>query len=218
MANRRWFIVTFRLKQCWSMLLQLGYFSILHTRRQKSLPNQAIYVSNHASYLDIVFMYQVVRKPFIFMGKHTLLKWPLFGDFFRFMDIPVDRERPVSAARALVRSKQYLEEGWNLAIFPEGTIPASKPQMITFKDGAFKLAVETGTPLVPITFLNSWKLMSDPDDTFECAHPGIVRVIVHPPVWPGDYGSDFLSLSQKVKEVIEAPLQERYPKEYGDQR
>jgi 1-acyl-sn-glycerol-3-phosphate acyltransferase len=218
MLRPQWLVATFRLKQLWSMLLQLGLLSILHTRRQKQLPQPAIFVSNHCSYLDIVFMYQVVRQPFIFMGKDSLLKWPLFGDFFRHMDIPVDRDSRVSSARALIKARRCIEQGWSVAIFPEGTIPPTAPVMIDFRDGAFKLAVETGRPVVPITWLNNAQLFSDPDNRLGSAHPGVVKAIVHPPVDPAAFKGDYVSLSRHVRQVIESPLQARYPSQYASNR
>mgnify|MGYP001549620303 FL=1 len=215
LSNRKWFKANFRLKQLWSVLLQVGLLSWLWVKRKGKEPDEpAIYCSNHCSYLDIVFMYQVVRKPFIFMGKKELLKWPLFGDFFRFMDIPVDRNNGVSAARSLVKARQYLNEGWSVAIFPEATIPDHAPVMKGFRDGAFKLSTETGAPIVPISWLNNWQLFSDPDDRLGPAHPGIAKVVMHPVIDPKSYGSDYLSLSQDTHDVILEAVKSANKKQY----
>ena len=218
MRKRSSFIHTFKLKQLWSRLLQFGHFSWLSVKQGAPQQDQYIYVSNHMSYLDIVHMYRVAKRPFIFMGKASLLRWPLFGAFFRYMDVPVNRESKISSARALLSIKKYVQEGWSIAIFPEGTISKSAPVMVDFKDGAFQLAIETGVKIRPITWLNNHRLLSDPSDFLGPAHPGIIRAIVHDPIDPTVFGNDYLSLSRYVREVIEKPLMDTYPNEYGNKR
>lgn len=197
-------------------MLQFGHLSWLSVRRSSPQEGQYIYVSNHMSYLDIVYMYRVAKRPFIFMGKHSLLKWPLFGVFFKYMDVPVNRSSRISSARALLATKKYVQEGWSIAIFPEGTVSSVAPVMVDFKDGAFQLATETGVKIRPITWLNNHQLLSDPSDKLGPAHPGVVKVIVHDAVDPTQFNNDYVSLSRYVKEIIEKPLRSAYPKQYGN--
>ena len=66
-------------------------------------------------------------------------------------------------------------------MFPEGTINHSAPVMGRFKNGPFRLAIEKQVPIVPITFLNIWKLLPD-DFKTNVGHPGIARIVFHAPV------------------------------------
>ncbi len=52
--------------------------------------------------------------------------------------------------------------------------------MLSFKDGAFKLAKDTNTPILPVTFVNNYSLFSDPTDWLGPCKPGIVKVVIHP--------------------------------------
>lgn len=173
-----------------------------------------IIIANHSSYLDIPFMYQTARKyRFLFLGKSELLKWPGLGLLFRKYNIPVFRNNRKQAVQAIERAKEELKNGWSIAIFPEGTIPADAPKMIRFKNGAFKLAIETGVPILPITYLNSFQLFSDPDNTFGPAHPGIARAILHDPIETKDLTTeDLVSLREKCFDVINEPLLKRHDK------
>ncbi|MBK7084896.1 MAG: 1-acyl-sn-glycerol-3-phosphate acyltransferase [Flavobacteriales bacterium] len=49
-----------------------------------------------------------------------------------------------------------------MVLFPEGTIPLTVPRMKHFKDGALRLAIEKQVPIVPVTFLNHWRLFRIP--------------------------------------------------------
>lgn len=173
----------FRIFVIWSWTVRLFCFYHVSLIENHSLPKGPyIIVANHASYLDIFLIYSFLNKsPFIFLGKVEILSYPLIKTYFKKLNIPVDRENAVKSARSLVMASKCLKKGWSIMIFPEGGIPDdSNPKMIPFKDGAFQLAKNLSVPLVPVTFLNNYKLLSDPSNTFGPARPGISRVQIHP--------------------------------------
>ncbi len=190
-------------------MLQLGYFSWISKKQEGKWPDGPFIIcSNHSSYLDIIFMYRVVPKYFLFMGKEELLKWPLFKLFFKRQDIAVNRGKASSAGLAFKRAKEALRRGEALAIFPEGTIPKNTPQLNRFKDGAFKLAIECQVPVVPITFVNHWKMLRDAENWMGVARPGISKVVVHQPISTiGMSDGDLVTLRQQVFDTIESTLQ-----------
>jgi 1-acyl-sn-glycerol-3-phosphate acyltransferase len=198
----------FHLKRNWAKVQQ--YIGLIPSRvdRRAPLP-EAPYIicCNHTSYLDIIHMLNVVPEFFLFMGKKELERWPLIGMFFKGMNITVDRSNHMQAARAFRRAAQSLDEGINIAIFPEGTIPASAPRMKPFKDGAFRLAIEKQVPIVPVTFLDHWKILGEPAELFGRARPGIARAIRHPAIeTKGMTMADLVDLRQRVYRTIEEPL------------
>jgi len=140
-----------------------------------------IIVANHASYLDIFLMYSILSKePFIFLGKIEILSYPLIKTYFKRFNIPVDRRSSIKSAKALIVAGKKVKKGWSLMIFPEGGIPdENNPKMIQFKEGAFQLAKNLNVPIVPITFMNNYKLLSDPSNVFGPARPGISKVHIH---------------------------------------
>ena|GEM_PF-48789 len=198
----------FRLKRIWAFFLQCASGVFLRVERHGPLPKAPyIICCNHSSYLDIIQMYNVIPEYFLFMGKYELLKWPLFNMFFKGMNIAVNRGSHVEAAKAFRRAAKALDRGTSLAMFPEGTIPAFTPRMKPFKDGAFKLAIEKQVPIVPVTFLDHWRLFGEPLELFGRARPGIARAVVHPPIpTVGLTEADLVDLRSRVYRVIEEPL------------
>jgi 1-acyl-sn-glycerol-3-phosphate acyltransferase len=200
----------FRLKRKWAWFLQWASGTPQRLERRAPLP-KAPYVicCNHSSYLDIIQMYNVLPEYFLFMGKYELLKWPLFNIFFKGMNIAVNRGSHVEAAKAFRKAAEAIDRGTSVALFPEGTIPPFTPRMKPFKDGAFKLAIEKQVPIVPITFLDHWRLFGEPTELMSRARPGVARAIQHAPIpTTGLTMDDLVPLRQRVFAVIEAPLHE----------
>jgi len=198
----------FRLKRAWANFLQWASMVPVRVEQRAALP-KAPYVicCNHSSYLDIIQMYNVIPEYFLFMGKYELLKWPLFNIFFKDMNIAVNRGSHIEAAKAFRRAAQAIDRGTSIAIFPEGGIPPFTPRMKPFKDGAFRLAIEKQVPIVPVTFVNHWKLFGEPTELLSRARPGVALAVVHAPIsTTGLTEADLVALRRKVYDVIEAPL------------
>lgn len=198
----------FRLKRSWAWFLQHALGIPLRVERPSVLPAAPyIICCNHSSYLDIIQMYNVVPEYFLFMGKYELLRWPLFNIFFKGMNIAVNRGSRVEAAKAFRKAAKALDRGTSVAIFPEGTIPPFTPRMKPFKDGAFRLAIEKQVPILPITFLDHWRLFGEPVELLSRGRPGIARAVVHAPITTKGLGmDDLISLRTQVYRTIEAPL------------
>lgn len=158
-------------------------------------------------------MYTVYNRPFLFLGKSELLNWPLIGLFFKKMNIAVDRNNKRAASKALEEGRKKLKEGWSLVIFPEGTIPVTVPKLNRFKNGAFKLAIEEEIPIQPITFINHWKIFSDPTEMFGPAVPGLGKAVIHKEIATKELSSqDLVHLREQVFEIIDGPNQKHNSK------
>lgn len=108
-----------------------------------------VVVSNHESYADI-FLIAHVPMEMKWLAKAELLRIPVFGWLMRMAgDVPVHRGRPTSRREALEGCRDRLAKGVSVMIFPEGTRSADGA-MLPFRDGAFQLALETGTPILPL--------------------------------------------------------------------
>jgi 1-acyl-sn-glycerol-3-phosphate acyltransferase len=182
--------------------------------RSPSFPDSPFIIcANHASYLDIALMPSLLRgQDFLFMGKHEILEYPLLKTFFKRLHIPVNRTNRLQSARAFLSASNALKNGWSIVIFPEGGIPdGQRPKMISFKTGAFKLAMENQVPIVPVTFINNYRLFSDPGDWLGPARPGLAKVIIHSTILPEDYVHlTPETLSAHVYGIIDEPLRELY--------
>jgi 1-acyl-sn-glycerol-3-phosphate acyltransferase len=150
-----------------------------------------IYCGNHTSNLDIMIFCLLAKGRFSFMGKDALLKNPVLKIFFNTIDIPVNRESKMSSFRAFKRAGDNLKQGMSLIIFPEGGIDMSMypPVLAPFKNGPFRLAIETHTPIVAVSVTDAWKKLWD-DGTKYGSRPGICDIYVHKPVFTENMMAD----------------------------
>ncbi|MFV8225295.1 lysophospholipid acyltransferase family protein [Christiangramia aquimixticola] len=134
-------------------------------------------VANHASMLDIMLMLVVIKQPFVFIGKKELGRVPIFGFFYRRTCILVDRQNQKSRKAAFEEAQRRLKQENSVCIFPEGGVPHDRNIVLdTFKDGAFRLAIDHQIPIIPITFHDTKKRFSY---EFFSGSPGKLRVKIH---------------------------------------
>lgn len=187
-----------------AMFLLVGLPVKVEYRFRPDPRQQYIFCPNHSSYLDIPTT-GLNRHNTIFVGKSEMSRIPLFGWMYRKLHITVDRARVKSGYEALIRSRQAIEEGKSLTIFPEGGIVTKEPpKPAPFKDGAFRLAIEKQIPVVPVTIPFNWIIL--PDKEF-LLHWGRVVVIFHEPVsTTGLRTEDIGDLKARVYDTIRREL------------
>jgi 1-acyl-sn-glycerol-3-phosphate acyltransferase len=183
--QEKWHKAAYKGFVLWSWAMRI--FCFYPVRRIGNLPpigEPFILVANHASYLDIFILPSILpNHPSVFLGKSEILTYPIVKAYFKNFHIPVERKNRLKAAKSLYLCDQKLKKEWSIIIFPEGGIPdEGAPKMIHFKDGAFRLAKETGVAIVPMTFQNNYRLFSEPFDWRGTAFPGVVKVVFHPVV------------------------------------
>lgn len=192
---------------CFVIIYLAGIYN--KTRRNfKPHKGQAyIICPNHQSYIDILMTYIVFPEYFHFLGKIELRRIPLFNIFFMRMNIGVDRASKTASHKAYLRACNDIDKGISIAIFPEGTIPDSTPQLGKFKNGAFKLAIEKQVPIVPVTFKTNWKLLPDVCHKVYGGQPGPSITILHKPInTTGLTENDLDKLKIVYREVISSAL------------
>lgn len=118
-----------------------------------------IITCNHNSLMDVP-----VATPFIpgankTIAKAEMAKVPLFGLIYKRGSILVDRNDKQSRQSSFRKMKDVLKLGLNVCIYPEGTRNKSSLPLKSFHDGAFKLAVETNTAIVPALIFNTKKVL-----------------------------------------------------------
>jgi 1-acyl-sn-glycerol-3-phosphate acyltransferase len=210
LQRKRWFPYVFRLYDICGriMLFNAGIRPRVERKFVPARGTPYVICANHASYLDIITTYIAVPEYFHFIGKAELRNIPLFGHFFREMNIPVDRGSIVSSHRAFTRAKEDIDKGISIAIFPEATIPETAPRLKPFKNGAFRLAIEKQVPIIPVVFLDNWKIMPDGIlRRMQAGHPGRTRLIVYPPVeTTGMAAGDVDTLKRTVFQLMDDSL------------
>ncbi len=139
-----------------------------------------VFVANHFSYLDIAMM-GFVPGDVVFVGKSSIRKVPIFGYYFKNLHIAVNRSSLKSRGDALLQSKNVIQQGSSLVIFPEGGIVTTNPpELGRFKDGAFNLAIEKQIPIIPVTL--SYNHLILPDDGRLLLNFKSGKMIFHKPI------------------------------------
>lgn len=154
-----WYPKFFVLARVWAKFILFGMgFRVKVKYEQKLEKNKSyMFIANHASMTDIMLMLRVAKNPFVFVGKKELAKIPVFGFFYKRTCILVDRSSPKSRKEVFERAQKRLKSGLSICIFPEGGVPRRSVMLDTFKNGAFRLAIDHQIPIVPIVFPDNKK-------------------------------------------------------------
>lgn len=175
-------------------------------------PNRpVIFLANHTSILDILVGLAIIPQPVVYVGKAELRNIPLFGRFFKYLDIPVERGNSEKGAWVMEQAIAKLREGWSVVWFPEGTTSLIAPDLLKFKNGAFRLAVRAHIPVVPVTFVDHWHLQhyDRPGDN----RPGKNRVDVGSLITPGTGEGAMLALKRSVRSGMMQILMQYWPEQ-----
>ena len=151
---------------------------------EKIPPGGAIVAANHPSYLDPILLSLQVSRPIRFMAWDALFRVPLLGALVRlFGAIPVD-VRPGGGRSAYETARTLVEAGELVGIFPEGKRSSSGWMEERLREGAPRLAWETGAPLVPATITGAYRAWP----SFRALpRPARIRVRYHDPIDPAVY-------------------------------
>jgi 1-acyl-sn-glycerol-3-phosphate acyltransferase len=182
----------------WLTFIRYKFYGRENFRRGQSY----IYVSNHTSFLDLPGICLLIPGEFKPLAKKELLKIPVFGLIARSATIIVDRSDRESKHKSLERLKQILTDGISILLFAEGTQNRTKEILQPFKDGAFRLAIDTQRPLLPIVVIGAGRLM--PPGTINL-RPGIIKIIVAPEI-STEGKSDASQLKQQTFETMKGMI------------
>ena len=152
----------YKLCHIWAdfFLLMTGIFhrNIFEVPHDRS--KQYVFVFNHISYVDIPVLLKTIRwQQMRILGKAEMSKVPLFGFIYRSAAVMVERGDPEKRAKSVQQLKSVLKKGISIVIAPEGTFNLTHKPLKEFYDGAFKIAIETQTPIKPVLFLDTYDRM-----------------------------------------------------------
>jgi len=171
------------LSRMWAWV-NLGISGVrVHTIRRGPLDPTRPYVfmSNHASHFDILAVVAALPEMQLrWVAKRELADIPIFGwALGRAGHIIIDRSNPEQAMASLRAAKKTMDTGVSVMIFPEGTREGHDHELLPLKKGGFLLAIETGTPIVPIAVKNSRAILAR--DSVRI-HAGTIEVVVGEPI------------------------------------
>jgi 1-acyl-sn-glycerol-3-phosphate acyltransferase len=107
--------------------------------------------------MDIPPIVCTARQPIRVLGKYEMVKIPVFGWIYRAAVILVDRRDAERRAKSVRALKAAVKQGISIFIFPEGTFNETGKPLKEFFDGAFRIAIETQTPIKPLLFVDTVK-------------------------------------------------------------
>lgn len=137
----------------WYTLIGIRHEEIYEAPHDKK--KQYIFVANHISYMDIPSFVRSIHQPVRALGKSEMAKFPVFGLIYRMAVVLVDRSNTEARAKSVRALKAALQKGISIFIFPEGTFNETGKPLKDFYDGAFRIAIETQTPIKPLLFLDT---------------------------------------------------------------
>ncbi|HEX6427163.1 MAG TPA: lysophospholipid acyltransferase family protein [Niastella sp.] len=189
----------------WFFLIGIRHSNFYESPHDKN--KQYIFVANHISYFDAPVIVKTLRQKVRVLGKVEVGKIPLFGFIYRNTVVTVDRSSAAHRANSVRILKSVIRKGISIFIFPEGTFNETSQPLKELYDGAFRIAIETQTPIKPLLFLDSWHRMHY--SSIFSLNPGRSRTVFlkEIPV-AGLTGKDVEALKQQVRQVMEQKLKE----------
>jgi len=158
-----------------------------------------IVVCNHNSLMDVPVSCPYIPGGNKTIAKKEMAKTPVFGILYAMGSILVDRNSERSRRDSYQRMKQVLDMGLHMSIYPEGTRNKSSEPLKSFHDGAFRLALDTGKPIIPTLIFNTKKVLPGDKSFFIWPH----RLEMHflAPV-VAEKGVTSLELKEKIFKIM----------------
>ena len=174
---------------------------------QENIPaGPCVFVGNHRSYYDIPLLLASLDKPHGILAKEELGKIPLLNRWMKLLGcVFVKRDDIRASVKALNDATAIVESGRSFVIFPEGTrYKGEEGGVGEFKAGAFRIAVKTGVPVVPVALTGARALF---EGNGNLCHPGSVHIKVLPPIrTEGMSKAEQKQLPDAVRQAILAQL------------
>ncbi len=111
-----------------------------------------------------------------------------------------------SRHQSWLKAQEEIQKGFSIVFFPEGGIlTKNPPEMVNFKEGSFRIAVEEQIPIIPVTIPYNYLLL--PDKMPLIMHPGKMEMIVHEPILPNGNDEEAvkdlkLAVRKKIEDTI----------------
>lgn len=157
-----------------------------------------IVTCNHNSFMDVPLSCPFIPGANRTIAKKSFTKVPIFGWYYAKGSVLVDRKSEQSRRKSFEMMMQTLREGMHMSIYPEGTRNRTNEPLKKFYDGAFKLSVASGAPIIPSVIFNTKKIL--PPNKPMYLIPGPMEIHFLEPIEPTNLSSD--ELKDKVFEVM----------------
>jgi 1-acyl-sn-glycerol-3-phosphate acyltransferase len=160
-----------------------------------------VVVCNHNSLMDVPVSSPAIPGGNKTIAKIEMAKVPIFGLMYRTGSVLVDRKSDASRKESYNKMKNVLKMGLNMCIYPEGTRNKTDKPLKSFHNGAFRLAIETSTPVIPALIFNTRKVLPADKTFFVAPHP--LQMHFLEPVQHAS-GENAETFKQRVFEIMES--------------
>jgi 1-acyl-sn-glycerol-3-phosphate acyltransferase len=158
-----------------------------------------VVVSNHESFADILLISHLPWE-MKWLSKAELFRYPVMGWLMRLAgDVPVKRGFGPSAVEAMAKCREILARKVSVMIFPEGT-RSTTMELLPFKDGAFRLAIDTGVAILPLALHGTGPALRKHD--WRISRSTAVVEVLSPVETAGLTPADVPALKERVRSII----------------
>ena len=169
-------------------------------------PGAKVYASNHASYFDVLPLMMGLGVPYRFVAKSEVNQMIFIGTFLNQMGhLSFNRHDADSRLKQVDEIEEYLKKGESVFVFPEGTFTPEEG-VRPFQLGAFRSAVETGAPVIPVSLAGTRRFLRD---RTWLPRPTKVTITLSAPIYPEKPGSggskqlhEIVRLRDRAREMI----------------
>ena len=184
----------------------IGIKPLVIAEENRDIRKQYIFVSNHISYLDIPMMLEVIRHQHVrILGKAEMTKVPIFGYIYKRGAVLVHRDNREKRSESVQSLVDFINKDISVFICPEGTFNMTHHPLKQFYDGAFRIAIETQTPILPTLFLDTYDRLNY--KSIFSLNPGKCRAVYLPETsTAGLSAEDLPMLKEKIYRQMEDGL------------
>jgi 1-acyl-sn-glycerol-3-phosphate acyltransferase len=161
-------------------LTSIGCRFVVRGKHHFNISSAAVVICNHNSLIDVPICTPFLPRANKTIAKKSFIYVPLFGWIYQFGSVIVDRKNDQSRKESYDAMKRVLANGLDMLIYPEGTRNKTSEPLKSFYDGAFKLAIETNTPIIPVVLLNTKKIL--PPYPIMFLKPGKIQLHILSPI------------------------------------
>jgi len=175
-------------------------FKIINGEQLNNTSSPVVYILNHQSNYDPFLFVTHSERSFHFIAKKEIKKFPLVGRVATLLGCPyIDRENPRKALKLIQNETQYVINGGIEFVCPEGTRSKDR-EILEFKSGAFKLAKDSNSTIVPVVINNTYKIFKF--GLTNRNNPVDIQFL--PPILPNEYSElSIKELAEKTQKIIE---------------
>lgn len=166
--------------------------------------NGFLLYGNHQGMFDVLAVAATCDNPLAAVLKKELAEIPFLKQIIACTNsFPMDREDIKQSMSVILKVIEEVKKGRNYLIFPEGTRSKTGNHLLDFHSGSFKCALKAKCPIVPIAFVDSFKVL----DQKGCK-PVTVQIHYLEPIMYEEYKDlKTVELAELVKSRIKAVVE-----------